>query len=84
VLDAPLDAPPVAPLEGLSLELLPDVALGVDEDPALAPELPDEEPELCAMETLASAKSAAAVAVPTSLSICTFLLGELRKRSRTA
>ena len=35
--------------------------------PALAPDAP--EPELCAMETLAIAKSAAAVAVPTSLNI---------------
>jgi hypothetical protein len=73
--DAPLEALPDAPLEALSLEELPEVALGVEDEPALAP-LEDLSLEelLCAMETLASAKSAAAVAVPTNLSICTFLL----------
>jgi hypothetical protein len=55
--DAPVD--PEAPLE-----LLPDVP----GDAPVAPE--DEEPPVCAMETLASAKSAAAVAVPITFSIC--------------
>lgn len=74
--EAPLLAlPPLAELLGVDDELL----LGVDELPPLAlplEELPValgedlsldaplvDEPELCAMETLASAKSAAAVAV---------------------
>jgi hypothetical protein len=46
------------------VELLP-VALGVL-DPALLPVLPEDEPELCANEAPAIAKSAAAVAVTTS------------------
>jgi hypothetical protein len=58
----------VAPPEALSLAaggllVLPDAAGGL----LLAPL--DEEPELCASETLAIAKSAAAVAVLTSLNI---------------
>lgn len=68
--ELPLEALP--PLEELPLDMpeepleLP-VALG--EDLSL-PEAPvEDEPELCAMETLASAKSAAAVAVPTYFSI---------------
>lgn len=70
LLDAPalLDMPedPDAPEDGVALcedlsELLPEAPV-------------DDEPELCAMATLAIAKSAAAVAVPTSLNIWTFLL----------
>jgi hypothetical protein len=67
----PLDAPD---------ELLP-VALGEDEDLSL-PEAPVEElPELCAMETLASANSAAAVAVVISFNfIWSFLLRKMWDR----
>jgi hypothetical protein len=64
----PLDAPaePEAPDE--PVELLP-LALGEDDDLSLL------EDELCAMETLASANSAAAVAVVISFNfIWTFLL----------
>jgi hypothetical protein len=62
---APADAEPL-----LGVALLPD-ALG-----ALSPpDAPvDDEPELCAMATLARAKSAAAVAVLMSFNIRSFLL----------
>lgn len=77
VLLAPLEALlPVAelPLDMPEDELVEGVALG---DLSGLPEAPvDDEPELWAMDTLAIAKSAAAVAVPTNLSIWTFLLHE--------
>jgi hypothetical protein len=63
---------------GALVELLPDapVALLPDALGALsAPDAPvDDEPELCAMATLARANSAAAVAVLRSLNIGHFLL----------
>jgi hypothetical protein len=72
-----LELPPEAdePLEALSDELLP-LALGVELLPLLMP-LEDEEPELCAIATLDSAKSAAAVAALISLRVigCCSLLG---------
>ncbi|OGA71291.1 MAG: hypothetical protein A3G81_30915 [Betaproteobacteria bacterium RIFCSPLOWO2_12_FULL_65_14] len=65
VLLAPLAALPPA-------DELP-VALG--DDLSALPEAPvEDEPELCAMDTLAIAKSAAAVAVLTSFNIWRFLL----------
>ena len=79
VLLAPLAALPPAdelPL-ALGVLLLPPeepVALG-DDLSLLEPEAPvEDEPELCAMDTLAIAKSAAAVAVLTSFNIWRFLL----------
>ena len=61
------DEEPEAPPEALPEDLL-SVALGLE----LAPE-----PVLCAAAMLASAKSAAAVAVPTTLNnMCEFLLGD--------
>jgi hypothetical protein len=66
-----LDAPP----EALPDDLL-SVALGLELDPDAPLLVPDE--VLCAAAMPASAKSAAAVAVPTTLSImCEFLLGRL-------
>lgn len=64
-LGMPLALPPAEELDGVSDEPLElPVALGE------LPEAPlDDEPEVCAMETLARAKSAAAVAVPTSFNI---------------
>ena len=58
--DEELDAPP----EALPEDLL-SVALGLELEPD-APVLEPEEPEVCADATLARAKSAAAVAVPTT------------------
>jgi hypothetical protein len=70
-----LDAPP----EALPDDLL-SVALGLELDPDAPLLVPDE--VLCAAAMPASAKSAAAVAVPTTLSImCEFLLGRLGGRS---
>jgi hypothetical protein len=60
--DEELEAPP----EALPEDLL-SVALGLELLDPDAPVLEPEEPELCAIATLASAKSAAAVAVPTTL-----------------
>lgn len=66
VLLAPLAALP--PADELPLALGDDLSL-------LEPEAPvEDDPELCAMDTLAIAKSAAAVAVPTSFNIWRFLL----------
>lgn len=74
-LEAPaLEDPPVAlgeeeleaPPEALPEDLL-SVALGLELLDPDAPVLEPEVPELCAIATLASAKSAAAVAVPTTL-----------------
>jgi hypothetical protein len=74
---APEDAPELLS-EGL-LSLAP--ALELDPDAPLAP----EEVELCAIAALASANSAAAVAVPTTFNnIKEFLLGELGKLQRVA
>jgi len=77
----------VSTAEKVGAELLDAPPLGMPEDPdeledgvadvseLLLPEAPvDDEPELCAMDTPAIAKSAAAVAVPTNLNIWTFLL----------
>jgi hypothetical protein len=78
------------PLEAPEEPLLP-VALGEDDDLSLLDAPVDEEPELCAMDTLASANSAAAVAVVINFNfIGSFLLngkwgvGELRHRSCNA
>lgn len=60
--DEELEAPP----EALPEDLL-SVALGLELLDPDAPVLEPEEPEPCAIATLASAKSAAAVAVPTTL-----------------
>ncbi len=69
-----LDAPPLLDMPEDPDEPEDGVALSEDLS-ELLPEAPvDDEPELCAMDTLAIAKSAAAVAVPTSLNIWTFLL----------
>lgn len=66
VLLAPLAALP--PADELPVALGDDLSL-------LEPEAPvEDDPELCAMDTLAIAKSAAAVAVPTSFNIWRFLL----------
>lgn len=70
------------PLEELPLDMPEDpdepdepVALGDDVVSELEPEAPvEDDPELCAMDTLAIAKRAAAVAVPTSFNIWRFLL----------
>jgi hypothetical protein len=81
--DEPLDAPPEALPEdllsvALGVELEPEdllsVALGLELEPEAPLLIP--EPVLCANETLANAKSAAAVAVPTTLNMCEFLLGD--------
>lgn len=68
-LEAPPDALGVdeleAPPEALPEDLL-SVALGLELLEPDAPVLEPDEPELCAIATLASAKSAAAVAVPTT------------------
>lgn len=70
--ELPLEALP--PLEELPLDMPeepdePELPVALGEDLSL-PEAPvEDEPVLCAMETLASAKSAAAVAVPTYFSI---------------
>ena len=81
----PLDMPELPPLEA------PDELLGEDDDLSLLDAPVDEEPELCAMDTLASANSAAAVAVVINFNfIGSFLLngkwgvGELRHRSCNA
>ncbi|HEY9531510.1 MAG TPA: hypothetical protein VIQ55_08970, partial [Burkholderiales bacterium] len=86
----PLDMPELPPLEAPEEPLLP-VALGEDDDLSLLDAPVDEEPELCAMDTLASANSAAAVAVVINFNfIGSFLLngkwgvGELRHRSCNA
>ena len=69
----PLDAPPLDMPDDPD-ELPEGVALCEDLS-ELLPEAPeDDEPELCAMDTLAIAKSAAAVAVPTSFNMWMFLL----------
>jgi hypothetical protein len=67
---APLPEAPAAPLPDAPVELLPD-ALGAF-SPLEAPL--DDEPELCAMATLARAKSAAVVATLMSFNIWSFLL----------
>ena len=69
------ELPPLAPLP---VELLP-VALGVLDPAALPPVLPADEPELCANEAPAIAKSAAAVAVTTSF---IFTVGPPKERGR--
>jgi hypothetical protein len=78
------------PLEAPEEPLLP-VALGEDDDLSLLDAPVDEEPELCAMDTLASANNAAAVAVVINFNfIGSFLLqgksggSELRQRSCNA
>jgi hypothetical protein len=80
--EAPPLAPPLDALPPLDMPDEPDeplepVALGEDDEPE--PEAPvDDDPELCAIDTLAIAKSAAAVAVPTSFSIWRFLLRRIK------
>jgi hypothetical protein len=71
---------------GVLLLSLAELPLDMPEDPdepvalgdvvsELEPEAPvEDDPELCAMDTLAIAKRAAAVAVPTSFNIWRFLL----------
>ncbi len=72
LLDAPLEALPPLDMPEDPDELVDGVA---DVSELLLPEAPvDGELELCAIATLAIAKSAAAVAVPTSLNIWMFLL----------
>ncbi len=76
--DEPLDAlPPLDVPDELGEEVLDEsVALGdeeLDEPVALGEELEEPLEELCAIATLAIAKSAAAVAVPTNLIIWVFL-----------
>lgn len=74
VLLAPLEALPVLDVSDEPDEPEEPVALG-DVVSELEPEAPvEDDPELCAMDTLAIAKSAAAVAVPTSFNIWRFLL----------
>ena len=71
----PLDAPD---------ELLPDAA-GEDEDLSLLEAPVEDEPELCAMETLASANSAAAVAVVINFNFMwSFLLRKMWGRETAA
>lgn len=77
LLDIPLELPPLAELSPLDMpdepDELPDGVALCEDLSELLPEAPvdDEEPELCAMDTPAIAKSAAAVAVPTSFNIWT-------------